>query len=99
MNEVKVATEKFIDYLDSSEIVNDFIFYKEKLLDDNIILAKINKYQNNLDDLELKKEIFSDENYANYMKHYNKLFYMVMDINKRISNITESRGCNEGNKW
>ena len=40
-------------------------------------------------------KINSYEEYKEYMKYYNKLFYYVMDVNKRFKKYTDVRGCHK----
>ena len=56
------------------------------------MVSKIKKYQKEKN-ITLKKEIFNNPDYANYMQCYNELFYLVMDINKKIKNITGKKEC------
>ena len=45
--------------------------------------------------VSLKVKINSYEEYKEYMKYYNELFYYVMDINKRFKKYTDVRGCHK----
>ena len=91
MNEVIEKTYE-LDYLDNSKIVKELATAKNKLLSNQNILNKIKKYQKEKN-ITLKKEIFNNPDYANYIKCYNQLSYLVMEINKRIKNITGKKGC------
>ena len=92
MNEVIEKTYELLDYLDNSKIVKDLTTAKNKLLKNQDILKKIKKYQKEKN-ITLKKEIFNNPDYANYMQCYNELSYLVMDINKKIKNITGKKEC------
>lgn len=92
MNEVIEKTYELLDCLDNSKIVKDLTTAKNKLLNNQDILKKIKKYQKEKNNT-LKKEIFNNPDYANYMQCYNELFYLVMDINKKIKNITGKKEC------
>lgn len=92
MNEVIEKTYELLDYLDNSKIVKELATAKKKLLSNQNILNKIKKYQKEKN-ITLKKEIFNNLDYANYIKCYNQLSYLVMEINKRIKNITGKKGC------
>lgn len=92
MNEVIEKTYELLDYLDNSKNVKDLTTAKNKLLNNQDILKKIKKYQKEKN-ITLKKEIFNNPDYANYMQCYNELFYLVMDINKKIKNITGKKEC------
>lgn len=92
MNEVIEKTYELLDYLDNSKIVKDLTTSKNKLLNNQEILKKIKKYQKEKN-ITLKKEIFNNPDYANYMQCYNELSYLVMDINKKIKNITGKKEC------
>ena len=92
MNEVIEKTYELLDYLDNSKIVKDLTTAKNKLLNNQDILKKIKKYQKEKN-ITLKKEIFNNPDYDNYMQCYNELSYLVMDINKKIKNITGKKEC------
>lgn len=92
MNEVIEKTYELLDYLDNSKIVKDLTTAKNKLLSNQDILNKIKKYQKE-ENITLKKEIFNNHDYANYIQCYNELSYLVMDINQRIKNMTGKKGC------
>ena len=92
MNEVIEKTYELLDYLDNSKIVKELATAKNKLLSNQNILNKIKKYQKEKN-ITLKKEIFNNPDYAKYIKCYNQLSYLVMEINKRIKNITGKKGC------
>lgn len=93
MDEINNKIEELIDALNDSDIVKDLLLYKDIILKDKCLLDNINKYQQN-NDLELKKIIYENNNYKKYINCYNNLFYIVMDINKRINKLIDNRMCN-----
>lgn len=96
MNNVINKTKELINVFEESDLINSLDKYKVLVLNNKTLLDLINKYNNSNDDYEkisLKKEINSYDEYKEYMKYYNKLFYYIMDINKRFKEYTEVRGC------
>lgn len=96
MNNVINKTKELINVFEESDLINSLDKYKVLVLNNKTLLDLINKYNSSNDDYEkisLKKEINSYDEYKEYMKYYNKLFYYIMDINKRFKEYTEVRGC------
>ena len=82
--------------LDSSDLIRNLDYYKDKVIKDKNTLELITKYNNFNDDYEkisLKKEIYKNDDYVNYMKYYNELFFYVMKINKMYKKFTSNKGC------
>ena len=100
MSEIIEKTYKLLDVLDNSEVINKLTRYKELIKYDDEVLSLVYKINNedNLDrKLELKKELYSNDNYKNYIDAYNELFYIVLKINKKYEEYTNTRECNCNN--
>ena len=96
MNDIMDKTYKLIDVLDSSDIINNLTFYKERIINNNEIQLLIDK-GNNTDDDYLKRDIkiklYKYDDYKKYMDNYNELMYIVMDINNRMKSLTKDYCC------
>lgn len=98
MNEIMEKTFELIDMIDSSDIVSNIDMYKKRILDNKELCDLIDK-GNNSDDkyliMDIKRKLYSNSDYKGYMDNYNKLFYIVIDINNRFSKLTNSRSCHK----
>lgn len=94
MNEVMDKTFKLLDVLDNSDIIKNITLYKNKILDNEEIQELLKKSKDIKDDYELidiKRDLYKYPEYVNYMKYYNELMYIVMDINSRFKKITGNK--------
>ena len=94
MNNIIKKTYDLIDTLDNSLLIKELSYYKDKIINDKYILNLINKYNksnNNEEKITIKKELYNNINYKKYMENYNKLNYIIMDINNRIKKITNTK--------
>lgn len=94
MNDIIKKTYELIDILDNSDIIKELSYYKDKIINDKYILDLINKYNNsnnNEERITMKKELYNNINYKKYMENYNKLNYIILDINNRIKKITNTK--------
>lgn len=94
MDEIMEKTFQLLDALDNSDVIKNITIYKEKVNNNKKIQELINK-GNNIDDkyvlMDIKRELYKYEEYVNYMKYYNELMYIIMDINSRFKNITGNK--------
>ena len=100
MSEIIEKTYKLIDTLDESDLIKNLTYYKEKLLSNKEVLSlvqKINQENNNEIKISLKKKLYNIDDYKNYMKYYNELYYIILKINKKYSEYTNTKegSCNE----
>ena len=100
MSEIIEKTYKLIDTLDESDLIKKLTYYKEKLSSNKEVLSlvkKINKENNNEIKISLKKKLYNIDDYKNYMKYYNELYYIILKINKKYSEYTNTKegSCNE----
>lgn len=96
MDNVIAKTKNLIEVFNSSELIKNLDYYKGKILSNNEIMTLIDKYNNSNDEYErmsIKRDVYKYEDYSLYMKCYNELFYIVLDINKRFRIYTDERGC------
>lgn len=96
MNNIIDKTNALISAFEKSDLIKNLEYYKVKVILNKKLLELINKYNSSNDDYEkisLKKEIYSYEEYSEYMKYYNELFYYILKINKKFKEYTDDRGC------
>ena len=94
MHNIIKKTYELIDILDNSLLIKELSYYKEKTMNDKYILNLIDKYNNSIHNEEkiiIKKELYNNINYKKYIDNYNKLNYIIMDINNRIKKITNTK--------
>ena len=96
MNDIMNKTYELIDILDNSDIINNIEIYKNKIINNKEIQELISIGNNTQDDYiirDIRINLYKYEDYKKYMDNYNKLMYIVMDINKRFNEIINERGC------
>lgn len=96
MNEIMEKTYLLIDELDKSDIIKNITFYKERIISNEEIRELVDKGNNSNDEYvirDIKKKLYEYLDYKEYMDNYNKLMYIVMDINNRFNKIIDSKNC------
>ena len=94
MSEIINATYNFLDTLDNSDLIKNLTIYKNKLLQDKDILTKIDNLKKETDNfkiIELRKEIYNNKDYNEYIKNYNELSFIILKINKKYSEYTDTK--------
>ncbi len=94
MNEVMDKTFKLLDALDDSDIIKNITLYKNKIINNNEIQELLKKGKDIKDDYELmdiKRKLYKYPEYVSYMKYYNELMYIVIDINSRFKKVTGNK--------
>ena len=99
MSEIIEKTYKLLDTLDNSEVIKKLTKYKEVIKQDEEVLSlvkRINNEDNPKIKVELKKKLYSNTAYKNYIDAYNELFYIVLKINKKYAEYTNTKenNCN-----
>ena len=98
MDDIIEKTKNLINTLDNSDLMHNIDYYKQRVLLNKNTLELINRYNNSSDDYEklsLKREIYKDDNYREYMKYYNELFLYILKINKKYKEYTSDRRCHK----
>ena len=94
MSEIIEKTYSILDALDNSEVIKKLTLYKNKINQDEEVLSLVKKY-NNEDNLtkkiELKKQLYNNNDYKEYMEAYNELFLIVLKINKKYAEYTNTK--------
>ena len=94
MSEIIEKTYKLLDTLDNSEVIKKLTQYKKIIEQDEAVLSlvkKINNEQNPNTKIELRKKLYSNRDYQNYMDAYNELNLIIMKINKKFSEYTNTK--------
>ena len=97
MDNVIDKTNNLINVLESSDLIKNLEYYKHKVIINKKLLDLINKYNNTEDKyikISLKEEIYKYEEYKEYMKYYNELFYYILKINNKFREYTNEKSCN-----
>ena len=95
MDNVIAKTKKLIEVIESSDLIKNLDYYKNKIIVNKDIMDMINKYIVSEDDyvkVDIKRNIYKYEDYNMYMKYYNELFYYVLKINNMYKSFTNERG-------
>lgn len=67
---------------------------KKKLLSNDDLMSLIKEIQKNPDLLYIKKkEIYSNLDYLKYQTLENEIYFLTLEINKRLNKLTDSKGC------
>ena len=96
MDNVINKTKELIEVIESSELIKNLDYYKNKIIFNNDIMSLIDKYNNSNDEHEklfIKEKIYKYDDYKSYMKYYNELFYYVLKINGMFRRYTSDGGC------
>ena len=96
MNEIMNKTYELIDVLDSSELIKDLELYKDRISSNKELSKLINEGNNTSDDyllLDIKRRLYKNNDYKNYMDRYNELMYIVMNINSRYKSLLGKGSC------
>ena len=81
MDNIIDKTKKLIDSFESSELISKLDYYKRIVIGNKELLDLIKRYNNSTDNYEklsLKEKIYKYDEYREYMKYYNELFYYIM---------------------
>ena len=96
MNEIMKKTYELIDVLESSELMKDIDMYRRRI-ENNKELSSLIQEGNSVDDeyvlLDIKRRLYKNSDYKNYMNKYNELMYLVMDINQRYNELLGKGSC------
>lgn len=96
MDRVIDKTKRLIDAFENDELMKMLDYYKNRIVMNKDLLDMIRKYNDSEDNslkLSLKEKIYKYDDYKEYMKYYNELFYYVLMINKKFREYTHGSGC------
>ena len=97
MNEIMIKTYELIDVLDSSKLILDLVKYRDIILNNKDLRKLINEGNSSNDEyllLDIKRRLYKNNDYKNYMDKYNELMYIVMNINQRYNKLLGKGSCN-----
>ena len=93
MHKIMEKTFELIDAMDESEMIKELEKYKRQVLE-NKEIQELLKVGNNTsieyEQLEIKKKLYNYSEYREYMKYYDELMFLVMEINSYFKKITNS---------
>ena len=93
MHKIMEKTFELIDAMDESEMIKKLEESKRKVLE-NKEIQELLKVGNNTsieyEQLEIKKKLYKYSEYREYMKYYDELMFLVMEINSYFKKITNS---------
>jgi len=96
MNEIMKKTYELIDVLEESELISDLVQYRDKI-SNNTELSKLINEGNSTNDsyllLDIKRRLYKNSDYKNYIDKYNELLYIIMDINGRFNKLLGKSRC------
>ena len=96
MNEIMKKTYELIDVLEESDLISELTNYKEKIIN-NLELSKLISMGNSTKDeyllLDIKRKLYKNSDYKNYMDKYNELMYIVININSRYNKLLGKGSC------
>ena len=96
MHEVMKKTYELIDELDNSDLIKNISICKEKI-ENNSKIQELLKECRDTDDkyiiLDIKNKLYKYEEYKEYMKEYNEIMFLVMNINSRYKKIIKNNSC------
>ena len=89
--------DEITNIISNDKELNELKKLKDKILNNKELLDMINKLKNmneySDDYIQLKKEILSNKDYKRYTELENKLFFDIKDINIKLNELIEKRGC------
>ena len=89
-------TYELIDVLEKSSLFKDLALYKDRIMNNKELRELINRGNSEEDKyilLSIKKDLYKYDEYREYMRVYNEIMYIVMDINKRYKDLFNERKC------
>lgn len=100
MTDIIEATYHFLDTLDNSELIKKLARYKNNLLNNQTILKDINDLKKETDPkviIAKRKVLFNNNDYKMYLKYYNELSLIILKINKKYQEYTNTieHNCNK----
>lgn len=94
MSNILLSTSNLLNTLDKSSLIRKLTIYKQKLEHNDYIISLVNIYNKETDinkKLTIKKELYQNKDYQNYMKYYNELSLIVLRINQKYHEYTNTK--------
>lgn len=97
MSDIIIKTYELLDAIESSNMIKKMTISKTRLLKNDNLLSLIKQYQNEKnihEKIAIKKLILLDKDYQNYIESYNELALIVLKINNKYKEYTNTTNCN-----
>ena len=94
--DIMAKTYELIEVLDNSSLMKNLDFYKKKILGNNELLELIKRGNEEKDEyilMGIKRELYKYVEYQEYMRLYNELNYLIIEINSRYKALFQERVC------
>ena len=92
--DIQMMIDDIIKQIDNDPRMIELKRLKKELLNDNDFMNNIREIQNNRELLFLKKkDIFKNKDYQRYQLLENDIYFLTLEINKRLNQLTDSKGC------
>lgn len=98
MNEIMKKTYELIDVLEGSDLIQELEVYRSRIMSNQELVKVVEKGRKVNDEymmLDIKRRLYQNTDYKNYIDKYNQLMYLVMDINYRYSKILSKGRCHK----
>lgn len=86
-------TYELLDTLDKSDLIINLTKYKNILLKNELLLKEIKDLKKETDTdtiIKKRKALFENDDYKMYMKYYNELSLIVLKINRKYHEYTNT---------
>ena len=94
MSEIIEKTYNLLDTLDNSVLIKNLTYHKNKIINNSDILSLVKKYnfEENIDKkISIKKELYKYKDYKEYQKYYNELSLIILKINQKYAEYTNTK--------
>lgn len=94
--------DKLCSEIDNNDKVKELLDLKKQIYEDNKLKEMLEKYRNssnnyNAEFIALKSDIVNNPLIKKYRKIENELYFITLEINKRLNSLTDKKGCNNEN--
>ena len=89
-------TFELIDVLDSSDMMKELSFYRDKVMKNRELQELIQKANGSEDEylkMDIKRRLYQNKDYQGYMERYQEVMYLVMDMNARFQKLVGKGRC------
>ena len=99
--ELELKIDNLLNVLDKDKRIIEILDKKNKLLNNNDFMTKLDKlreldiYSNEYK--ELKKELFNEADFVSFKELENEINYLILEINQKLNVLTNERRCNHEN--
>ena len=88
--------------IDNDEKVNELLELKKQIYGDSELKEKLSKYRNSSNQhdtnfINLKSDIINNHLIERYRKIENELYFLVLEINRKLNFLIDKKGCSNEN--